>query len=75
MTKRKRMKPVKAWGKVGVRHIDRLYMAAKNYIEKSGGSVQVIGGIQVQRWPGDGEHKFTIGLPCIGTAPKFVAKE
>lgn len=53
-------------------HVDRLYKAVAHYVEKVGGKLVVIGGIQVQQWPNDGEYRFTIGIRCTGTKPKFV---
>lgn len=56
-------------------HIDRLYMACANYVRKAGGSVLVIGGVTVQEWPGDGPHRFTVGIKCTGTKPPFADKD
>lgn len=52
-------------------HVDRLYKAVAHYVSKSGGSVVVIGGVQVQQWPGDGEFRYTIAIKCSGRKPEF----
>lgn len=49
--------------------IDDLYLAVQQYVESKGGSVVVIGGVQVQQWPNDLEHNFTIGIRCMGKKP------
>lgn len=51
--------------------VNRLYKAVENYVRKSGGKVIVIGGIQIQEWPGDGKFKFTVAVKCCGRKPKF----
>lgn len=56
-------------------HVDRLYKAVANYVEKVGGQLVVIGGIQIQQWPNDGEYRFTIGIKCTGTKPKFAGDD
>ncbi len=53
---------------------DRLYAAVAEYIEDKGGSVAVIGGIQIQEWPGEASLKFTVGIKCIGRKPTFKGK-
>ena len=53
------------------RHVDRLYKAVAHYVEKTGGKLVVIGGIQVQEWPGDGAHKFVLGIKCLGRKPSY----
>jgi hypothetical protein len=50
-------------------HSHNLLAAVQKYVHAHGGSLIVIGGIEVQRWPGDGEHKFKIAVGCLGTAP------
>lgn len=52
-------------------HIGRLYKAVDHYVKKSGGSIVVIGGIQIQQWPHDGEYRFTVAIKCSGTKPPF----
>lgn len=51
--------------------IDDLYLAVQQYVESNGGNVVVIGGVQVQQWPFDLEHNFTIGIRCTGKKPKL----
>jgi len=48
-----------------------LYKAVENYVKSKGGNLVVIGGIQIQQWPGDGEYKFTVGIQCVGHKPKI----
>lgn len=50
------------------RHIDRLYKAVDNYVKKTGGSVAVIGGIQVQQ---EGKFLYRIAVKCTGSPPEF----
>lgn len=47
----------------------QLYRAVRRYIEANGGSILVIGGVQLQSWPGDSEFKFTLGVRCMGKRP------
>lgn len=54
-------------------HIDRLYKAVAHYVEKTGGKLVVVGGVQVQEWPGEGPFKFVLGIKCLGRKPKYVA--
>ena len=51
----------------------QLYRAVRRFVESKGGSILVIGGIQVEQWPGDGEFKFVIGVRCMGRKPKPVS--
>lgn len=48
----------------------QLYRAVRRYVESKGGSILVIGGVQVEQWPGDGEFKFVVGIRCMGRKPK-----
>ena len=52
---------------------DRLYKAVQNYIEKSGGKLAVIGGVTIQKWPGDNDYVFHLAVKCCGRQPKLVA--
>jgi hypothetical protein len=54
---------------------NRLYEAVAAYVEKNGGSVVVIGGIQIQEWPGDGKFKFTVAVRCSGRRPVYATPE
>ncbi len=51
--------------------VNALYCAVKRYVEEGGGKIIVVGGIQVQEWPGDSEYAFTIGVKCTGKKPVF----
>ena len=53
--------------------IDDLYKAVQAYVENRGGQILVIGGIQLQQWPGEGEYKFTIGVQVTGRRPALDA--
>lgn len=53
-------------------HVDRLYKAVQNYVEKGGGKLIVIGGIAVQEWPTDNAHVFHVAVKCLGRKPAFV---
>lgn len=53
-------------------HVDRLYKAVQNYVEKGGGKLVVIGGIAVQEWPTDNPMVFHIAVKCCGRKPTFV---
>lgn len=53
------------------KHVDRLYKAVAAYVKASGGNVAVIGGIQVQQFPGERAYNFTIGIKCTGRRPQF----
>lgn len=48
----------------------QLYRAVIRYIESKGGSVLVIGGVQIQQWPGERELNFVLGVRCMGRKPK-----
>jgi hypothetical protein len=53
-------------------HINRLYKAVQKYVEKGGGKLLVIGGIEIQEWPLDPPHVFRVGVRCLGRKPEFV---
>lgn len=53
------------------RHLDRLYKAVAYYVEKTGGKLVVVGGVQVQAWPGEGPYKFVLGIKCLGRKPSY----
>lgn len=50
---------------------DRLYKAVANYVEKKGGKLVVIGGIQLQEWPGDPAMVFHVSVKCMGRKPTY----
>jgi len=56
----------------GSAHINRLYKAVQNYVEKSGGNLVVIGGISVQEWSSDNAMTFHVAVKCSGRKPSFV---
>ena len=51
---------------------DSLYAAVANYVNKNGGSAIVIGGIQIQEWPGAGKLNYTVGIKCTGIKPEYL---
>ena len=48
---------------------DSLLASVANYVNKQGGSAIVIGGIQVQQWPGEGELNYMVAVKCTGKRP------
>lgn len=52
-------------------HIGNLYEAVARYVEKMGGSVIVVGGIQIQEWPHDPKGKFRVAVSLLGRKPKI----
>jgi hypothetical protein len=52
------------------RPTDRLYNAVQNYVEKRGGKLVVVGGIEIQEWPTDPEFCFRVAVKCLGRKPK-----
>lgn len=46
--------------------VSQLYRAVDRYVKSKGGSLVVIGGIQVQQWPGDPAHSFVVAVKCMG---------
>jgi hypothetical protein len=51
-------------------HAHNLLAAVERYIRANGGKVIVIGGIEIQKWPDDGEFKFKVAVGCSGRQPK-----
>lgn len=47
----------------------QLYRAVIRYVESHGGKLLVIGGVQIEQWPGEGEFKFVLGVRCMGRRP------
>jgi len=47
----------------------QLYRAIIRYVESRKGSIIVIGGVQIEQWPGDGEFKYVVGVRCMGRKP------
>lgn len=48
----------------------QLYRAVERYVRLKGGAVVVIGGIELQRTPGDGPNKFKLAVKCTGRTPE-----
>jgi len=46
-----------------------LLRAVQRFVLSKGGTVLVIGGIQVQEWPGEGKFKYRIAVQCVGKKP------
>lgn len=51
--------------------VSQFYRAVERYVKAQGGSVVVIGGIQVIKWPGDFTGNFTIAVKCTGQTPEL----
>jgi len=49
----------------------QLYRAIIRYVESKKGSILVIGGVQIEQWPGAGEFKYVVGVRCMGRKPCF----
>jgi hypothetical protein len=47
----------------------QLYRAVRRYIQSKGGNVVVIGGIEIQEWPGEGPYKFRVAVKLMGKRP------
>jgi hypothetical protein len=60
-TKRKRTQQPNIYGP--------LYDAVRQYVEALGGKLIVIGGVEVQEWPNDGEFRFRLAVRCTGRKP------
>ena len=51
-----------------------LYRAAEAYIRLAGGSAVVIGGVEIQRWPGDLQFNYRLSIRITGVPPKAKAR-
>jgi len=51
--------------------VDSLYKAVEHYVKQHGGNLIVIGGIEIQEWPGDVTGKFKVAISCLGKKPVF----
>ena len=51
----------------------QLYRSIRLYVESNGGSLVVIGGIEVQQWPGEPEHAYKVAVKVMGRKPEFTA--
>jgi hypothetical protein len=47
----------------------QLYRAVRRYVESLGGSIVVIGGIEVQEWPGEPMGKYRVAVSVLGRKP------
>jgi hypothetical protein len=47
----------------------QLYRAVRRYVQSLGGSIVVIGGIEVQEWPEDSEHCYRVAVRVLGRKP------
>ena len=47
-----------------------LLAAVQHYVMGKGGDLVVIGGIEIQRWPGDAVGLFRVAVRCLGNAPQ-----
>jgi len=47
----------------------QLYRAIRRYVENKGGSVTVIGGIEIQEWPEDHKFKYRVAVHVMGRKP------
>lgn len=53
---------------------DTLQRAVVKYIEARGGNVIVIGGVEIQQWPGELPYNFTVAVKCTGIKPLAIGK-
>jgi hypothetical protein len=53
----------------------QLLRAVRRFVEHHGGSILVIGDIQLQRWPEDRPYTYRIGVKCTGRPPIVPNKE
>ena len=49
---------------------DGLFEAARAYVKCHGGSIVVIGPIELQRWPQDSKHAYRLAIRFTGKPPK-----
>jgi hypothetical protein len=47
----------------------QLLRAVRRFVESKGGKIVVIGGIEVQQFPGDPEGKFRLAVGFLGRKP------
>lgn len=55
-----------------VASLDALYQAVVAYVEARGGRMLVVGGVQVQEWPGGRPGQFLLAVECLGRKPNLV---
>lgn len=51
----------------------QLYRGVRRYVQHLGGSVVVIGGIEVQEWPSDGAGMYRVAVRVVGRKPTRAA--
>lgn len=56
-------------------HVSQLYRAVRRYIQHYGGSLAVIGGVEILRWPSDLDNNFSVAVRCTGKLPVFSQPE
>jgi len=49
--------------------VHNLLAAVQHWTLARGGMTIVLGGIEVQRWPGDPDGKFKVAIGCLGRPP------
>lgn len=49
---------------------ERLIDAVIAFVEKRGGKVAVVGGIEIQQWPDDLQFNFRVAVKCTGKRPQ-----
>jgi hypothetical protein len=49
----------------------QLYRAVERYVKSKGGSIVVIGGIQIQEWRGDPKGVYVVAVTVLGRKPTF----
>jgi len=54
----------------GRKPIDALYRGVIRYVEEKGGKLVVIGGVQIQQWPGEAKGCFSVAVKCMGKKPE-----
>ncbi|HEY4281467.1 MAG TPA: hypothetical protein VGM62_00275 [Chthoniobacterales bacterium] len=47
-----------------------LYEAVAQYVENNGGSIIVVGGIEIQQWPHDPKGKYRVAVSLLGAIPE-----
>ena len=47
----------------------QLYRAVRRYVKARGGSIVVIGGIELQQWPDDRPQQFRLAVKFLGRKP------
>lgn len=53
----------------------QLYRAIVRYVESKKGDLLVIGGVQIEEWPGDRPGMFVVGVRCMGCKPVVEVKK